>query len=316
MSSNEHDPRAHHVDASPLAERIAGAPVSWGISEVPGWGWQYDTATVLAQMAELGLAATELGPKGFLPDAPEDKAATLSAAGLSAVGQFVPVVLHDTEHDPLTEAEQALDALHAAGATTLVLAAATGRDGYDVRPDLDESGWQTMLTNLDRLAGAARERGLVATVHPHVGTMVDSGEATQRVIDGSDIGLCLDTGHLLIGGGDPVALAQGHPDRIAHVHLKDVRSDVATRVRTGELTYVDGIRQGLFTPLGAGDIDVVAIVGALEDAGYDGWYVLEQDAVLDGDPGATEGRRTPRADVEESLDFLLGLAAQWSGVGI
>lgn len=301
----------HHVGARPLAERIAGAPISWGVCEVPGWGWQYDPATVLAQMADVGLAATEFGPEGFLPDSPEDKAGTLAAAGLEAVGQFVPVVLHDPATDPLPEVEQVMDGLVAADATVVVLAAATGADGYDTRPELDEAGWQTLLGNLDRLAEAARGRRLVATLHPHVGTMVETGEETERVIRGSSIGLCLDTGHLLIGGGDPVAVARNHPDRVAHVHLKDVRAAVAERVRSGDLTYTEGIRSGLYTPLGQGDVDVAAIVGALEDSGYDGWYVLEQDTILDADPG-TDG---PVAQVEKSLDHLLGLAAQWSGVG-
>ncbi|HEY3557144.1 MAG TPA: inosose dehydratase, partial [Kribbella sp.] len=78
-----------------LAARIAGAPISWGVCEVPGWGWQYDVETVLAEMRTAGLAATEFGPDGFLPDDPSDKAKTLADAGLRAVGGFVPVVLHD-----------------------------------------------------------------------------------------------------------------------------------------------------------------------------------------------------------------------------
>jgi inosose dehydratase len=296
----------------PLPDRIAGAPISWGVCEVPGWGWQYDPATVLTQMSEVGLAATEFGPDGFLPDDPQEKARTLAGFDLSAVGQFVPVVLHDPGHDPLPEVDRALDGLVAAGATTVVLAAATGGEGYDARPVLDDAGWATLVGNLDRLAAAASGRGVTATLHPHVGTVVESGEDTDRVLAGSSIGLCLDTGHLLIGGGDPVALARQHPGRVAHVHLKDVRRSVAERVRSGELSYTDGVRAGLYVPLGEGDVDVAAIVGALEDHGYAGWYVLEQDTILDGDPG--DGG--PVDDVETSLDFLLGLAAQHSGVGI
>lgn len=296
----------------PLADRIAGAPISWGVCEVPGWGWQYDSATVLGQMAEVGLAATEFGPDGFLPDDPQDKARVLAEGGLEAVGQFVPVVLHDPGHDPVPEVERALDGLVAARASTVVLAAATGRGGYDERPVLDDAGWTTLLANLDRLDTAARARGITATLHPHVGTMVESGEETDRVIGGCTIGLCLDTGHLLIGGGDPVAVARSHPTRIAHVHLKDVSEAVARRVRDGELSYTEAVRGGLYVPLGQGDVDIAAIVGALEDSGYAGWYVLEQDTILPGDPGA-EG---PLGDVETSLYYLLGLAAQHSGVGV
>lgn len=295
-----------------LDERIAGAPISWGVCEVPGWGWQYDPETVLTQMSDVGLAATEFGPDGFLPAGPEAKARTLAAHDLQAVGQFVPVVLHDAGHDPLPEVERTMDGLVAARATTVVLAAATGKEGYDARPDLDDEGWATLLANLDRLDAAAAARGLTATLHPHVGTMVESGEETDRVLAGSRIGLCLDTGHLLIGGGDPVAVAVTHPDRIKHVHLKDVRLPVARRVQSGDLSYTDAVNEGLYVPLGEGDVDITAIVTALEDHGYFGWYVLEQDAILSEAPGEAG----PLDDVRTSLHHLLGIAAQRSGVGI
>ena len=298
--------------SSPLFDRIAGAPISWGVCEVPGWGHQLEPATVLAQMSELGLAATEFGPEGFLPDAPQDKARTLREHGLAAVGQFVPVVLHDPGHDPLPEVLTAMEALVSAGASTVVLAAATGQEGYDVRPQLDEPGWATLLANLDRLREAAAGQGLTATLHPHVGTMVESGEETDRVLAGSSIGLCLDTGHLLIGGGDPVRVAREHPERIAHTHLKDVRLDWARRVQTGEVSYTQAVAEGMYVPLGQGDVDIAAIVTALEDSGYAGWYVLEQDTILSGPPDG-EG---PVGDVRASYDYLLVLAAQHSGVGI
>ena len=299
---------------SPLSDRIAAAPISWGVCEVPGWGHQLEAGTVLAQMNELGVAATEFGPDGFLPDAPEDKAQTLREHGLQAVGQFVPVVLHDPAHDPLPEVEAAMEGLVAAEASTVVLAAATGREGYDRRPDLDDGGWVTLLANLDRLAAAAAARGLTATLHPHVGTMVESGGETERVLAGSTIGLCLDTGHLLIGGGDPVRIAREHPGRIAHAHLKDVRLDVARRVQSADLSYTEGVAAGMYVPLGQGDGDIAGIVGALEDAGYAGWYVLEQDTILPGPP--EDDDEGPVADVRTSYYYLLALAAQHSGVGI
>ena len=121
--------------SSPLSDRIAAAPISWGVCEVPGWGHQLDPATVLGEMTELGVAATEFGPDGFLPEAPQDKANTLREYGLQAVGQFVPVVLHDPAQDPLPEVDAAMEGLVAAGASTLVLAAATGlkKAGHSTR---------------------------------------------------------------------------------------------------------------------------------------------------------------------------------------
>ena len=292
----------------PLTQRIAGAPISWGVCEVPGWGHQLGTDLVLRQMREAGLAATEFGPEGFLPDAPEAKAATLASHGLRAVGQFVPVVLHDPDHDPLPEVEAALTGLLAADARTVVVAAATGAHGYDARPALDAAGWSTLLANLDRISATAAEAGVLATLHPHVGTMIESGQETQRVLDGSGIGLCLDTGHLLIGGGDPLALATGQPGRIAHVHLKDVRVDHADRVKGGHTTYTEAVADGMYVPLGAGDVDIAGIVRALEADGYAGWYVLEQDTILRAAPGE-DGGTDPLDDVRASVDHLRSLAA-------
>ena len=153
-------------------------------------------------------------------------------------------------------------------------------------------------------------RGLVAALHPHVGTMVESGEETDRVLAGSRIGLCLDTGHLLIGGGDPVRVAREHPERIAHMHLKDVDLAWARKVQEGSATYTEAVAAGMYVALGRGDVDVAAIVDSLEGAGYAGWYVLEQDTILAGDPAdpaTPAGAADPVADVRASVDHLATL---------
>jgi len=224
-----------------IADRLAGAPISWGVCEVPGWGWQLDSATVLSQMQELGLVATEFGPDGFLPDDPTDKAKTLADKGLSAVGGFVPVVLHDPAVDPVLAIHKALAGFKASGASTLVLAAATGTRGYDARPGLDDDGWQVLLGNLDRLALFAGRMGIIATVHPHVGTMVETADDVERVLAGSGIGLCLDTAHLW-GAGVAIDAAEGVDalvdsiasriglERIVMIHLNDSRAAFGSRV--------------------------------------------------------------------------------------
>ena len=279
--------------------RIAGAPISWGVCEVPGWGHQMAPDRVLAEMRELGLAATEFGPAGFLPADPHARGALLESYGLRAVGGFVPVVLHDPARDPLPAVAAALDAFGAA--RTLVLAAATGRDGYDARPDLGAAAWRTLLGNLDRLAAHAADRGVQATLHPHVGTVVERTDEVDRVLDGSGIPLCLDTGHLFIGGTDPLALARAAPGRIAHTHLKDVDVALAERVRSGEMAYTEAVRAGMYRPLGGGDIDIAGIVGALADSGYAGWYVLEQDTIVDAEPAPGAG---PHEDVRAGIAYL------------
>lgn len=284
--------------------RIAGAPISWGVCEVPGWGFQLDAERVLTDMQELGLAATEFGPEGFLPATHAERNALLSGHGLAAVGGFLPVVVH-TDHDPMPEVDAFIDDCLASGAGVVVLAIATGQDGYDTRPELSDVEWKTLLANLDRIADHTAERGLVAVVHPHIGTLVENAEETQRVLDGSHIGLCIDTGHLVAAGADPVAITLANLPRVGHVHLKDVDAAIAARVQSGEIPFSDAVSQGLWTVLGEGSVDVAAMIAALEGHGYTGWYVLEQDLKLKTAP---EGEG-PKADVAKCLAYVQGALA-------
>jgi inosose dehydratase len=292
--------------------RIAGAPISWGVCEVPGWGYQISPDRVLTEMRDAGLTATEVGPEGFLPAEPAELAATLDRYDLTSVGGFAPVLLHERNHDPVPGIGHLLDAFVASRAEVLVLAAATGSDGYDSRPTLDDDQWKTLLHNLDRLHAAAAERGIRAVLHPHVGTMIEKRDEVYRVLDGSIIPLCLDTGHLLIGGTDPMELVTTAAGRITHAHLKDVSLPLARRVQSGELTYTEAVAQGMYTPLGTGDADIASVVNRLLDNGFDGWFVLEQDTIL-GDEPLDEG---PVLDVRKSVAFLRSVVDARAGVSV
>lgn len=285
------------------ADRIAGAPISWGVCEVPGWGHQLAPARVLAEMQDVGLAATELGPDGFLPSDPGAMADVLARHELQAIGGFTPLLLHVPGNDPVPDVEKLLQAYAATGSDVLVLSAVTGLDGYDDRPELDAQGWRTLLGNLDRLDALAAEHGVKAVLHPHVGTMVENGEEVQRVLDGSSVALCLDTGHLLIGGTDPAELTRQAPHRIAHTHVKDVDLGLARQVQSGRRTYTEAVREGIYRPVGRGDVDFAAIVEHLRADGYPGWYVLEQDTILTEEPRG-EG---PLTDVRTSVAALQAL---------
>jgi inosose dehydratase len=270
------------------------------VCEVPGWGYQLSPERVLQEMRDVGLVATELGPEGFLPSTPDAMAETLSRHDLHAVGGFTPLLLHRPDHDPVPAVAELLKAYAATGSDTLVLSAVTGLAGYDERPALDETGWRTLLSNLDRLAALAAEHRVRAVLHPHVGTMVQNPEEVQRVLEGSQIALCLDTGHLLIGGTDPAELTRQAPERIAHTHMKDVDSGLARQVQDGRRTYTEAVREGMYRPLGTGDVDFEAIIRYLRRQDYQGWYVLEQDTILTEEPGG-EG---PLADVRTSVEYL------------
>lgn len=260
--------------------KIAGAPISWGVCEVPGWGDVLPSDTVLAEMHSLGLTATELGPPDYLPADPEALKTLLRGHELSLVGGFLAVTLHTDVQSTLDEADRVAAILKAGGAEVLVLAAATGLDGYDETPKLTDDEWNTLVGTCAKIREIAAGHGLKTVLHPHVGTHVEREAEVERFLADSDLQLCLDTGHLLIGGTDPVELARRYPDRIGHVHLKDVRGEIAAKVRSGELSYTDAVEQGIYVPLGDGDVDVEALVKLVQEAGYTGWFVLEQDTQL------------------------------------
>jgi inosose dehydratase len=284
--------------------RVAGAPISWGVCEVPGWGYQMEAERVLAEAAHLGLTALEAGPEGFLPGKPQEMADLLTEHGLELVGGFVPAVLHRPEarDSELASIERQAGLFAAAGAGVLVIAATTGEEGYEGSAGLEDDEWDELFATLAMVEEIGANHGLSVVLHPHYGTEIASPEHVQRFLDGCDTALCLDTGHSMVGGGDPVALTESAAARIRHVHLKDVDRDLAERVVSGKLPYEQAVRDGLFRPLGDGDVDVKRVLEVLDGAGYDGWYVLEQDIMLAADPGYG-----PSAEVGRSLAYLRGV---------
>lgn len=285
--------------------RVAGAPITWGVCEVPGWGVELPPSVVLSEMASLGLSATELGPTGYLGASPSDVRSALSSHGMSLVGGFLPVVLHASSSPDLSEASAAIATLAGAGSEVVVLAADLGGSSYDAKSELTDAEWSNLVSNISAVTSLATSHGLRTTLHPHVGTAIESADSVNRLLDSSDVPLCLDTGHLAIGGTDPLALAQSAPSRIGHVHLKDVNLTIAKSVADGTTPFIDGVRSGMFTPLGEGDLDIAGIISALESSGYTGWYVLEQDAALSTTPTSGTG---PISDARRSVDFLKALA--------
>jgi inosose dehydratase len=292
------------VSNAPVSERLAGAPISWGACEVPGWGVMPDPERVLSEMASVGLRGTELGPPGFFPTDPAALRETLGRHDLQLVGAFVPLVLHHRElGDAARLAQEASALLAGAGARMFVLSIIED-EGWTEPTELDDDGWRNLAANVNAIEAIAASDGLTVALHPHVGTLVETDEQVRLALERLDVGWCLDTGHLLIGGADPVAFVRDHGDRIVHAHLKDVDTSIAARVRSGELSFQAATKLGLFVPLGQGDAGVAAAMNELARHGYDGWLVLEQDtAISDGDPDA---ERAPLADVTASIAFLDG----------
>jgi inosose dehydratase len=288
-----------------LAARLAGAPISWGVCEVPGWGRQLDPERVFGEMASLGLRATELGPIDYLPFEPAAIRERLAAHGLKLVGGFVPLVLHEIELDT-AQADQIAATLAAAGAEVFVAAAV--RDlAWSPRIGIGREAWHRLARHLAEVERRVAQHGLTLALHPHAGTQVETAWDVETLLALSDVGWCLDTGHLLIGGTDPVDFVRNHGDRIVHAHLKDVDAGIATRLRAGELTLVEATQAGLFRPLGQGDARIDEVVGLLNAAGYERWLVLEQDTAITGEEPPVG--RGPVTDVRTSIEYLHTLAS-------
>ena len=287
-------------------EDLAGAPISWGVCEVPGWGRQLPPERVLGEMSALGLGATELGPAGWLPTDPGRLADLLARHDLRLVGGFVPFVLHTADFEPARAEAERMAALLAAAGAGVLCAAVVADAAWSAPFALDVPQWRRLTEHLARLDEIVAGHGLALAVHPHAGTLLEAAADVGRLLADSEVGICLDTGHLVIGGADPAAIAREHPDRIAHVHLKDVDDAVARRLRAGELGLMGAVQAGLFLPLGAGDAGIVEVIRALEANGYEGRLVLEQDTAITGqEPPVGSG---PVLDVKRSIEFLATVA--------
>jgi inosose dehydratase len=285
-------------------ERIATAPTSWGLCEVPGWGLQLPPDRVLPEMKELGFDATEAGPDGYLGNSADEIRELLDRYELTLVGGFLPLVLHERSAiaGSLATARRVAEHFRSAGASYLVSAVVVDERWSPRRP-LSRDDWRRVFEGLTRVDDIASEAELVHVLHPHWGTLVERRDDVERVLDASDVLLCLDTGHLALGGTNPSRLAREVSERVGHVHLKDYDETVAAQLRAGALELVPAVKAGLFRPLGDGDAPVAATVGALERSGYTGWYVLEQDTSVVAADEATG----PAEDVRRSYDYLLSL---------
>jgi inosose dehydratase len=290
------------------ARRLAGAPISWGVCEVPGWGLQLPPARVLDEMVELGLDAIELGPIGWLPADPDALARVLQHHGLRLVGGFVPLVLHEPEFEPARAQTEKIARLLAAVDADVFVAAIVQDLDWSAPSPFDDAQWRRTADRLARVEELVARRGLTLALHPHAGTLLENAEQVERALAATTTCFCLDTGHLTIGGIDPTSFVRDHGERIVHVHLKDVDKTLATQVRERSQTLMQATQQGLFRPLGQGHANIEEVVRLLDRHGYERWLVLEQDTAITGkEPPVGSG---PIVDVKASIDFLNTLARQ------
>jgi inosose dehydratase len=266
--------------------RIANAPLSYGAFEltvgvfpnVPG------PDELLAQMAAAGFAGTELGPPGYLGEDDELRD-RLERHGLELTGGWCPVRFSEPDawDEDFAELERTLALFESAGARDA--RPVFGDGGSEKRranpgrgePPLDAEAWRRWAEGVRRAADLARSRGFEPTLHPHTSTYVETPAEIERALELTDVGVLVDTGHLLIGGADPVEALRAWGDRVDYVHVKDVRMDVLRGVVADRADALEAWRRGIFCELGEGDVDLDAFFAAL--GGYDGWIVVEQDRI-------------------------------------
>jgi inosose dehydratase len=289
--------------------RVANAPLSYGAFEMTvGSDFAVpEPERVLEAIGAAGYAGTDLGPPGYLGEG-DVLRERLARAGLDVVGGFVP--MRFSEGDDGAALRHTLDLFDAAGATRArpVLCDAggperianPGRGGEDASLRLDGARWRALVEGVTRAAEAARERGYEPVFHHHTSTYVEGVPEIERFLEDTDVELLLDSGHLLVAGGDPVRALREWGERIGAVHIKDVRLGVLEGVKAERADTLTAWRRGLFCALGEGDVDLDAFCAALSERRYEGWVVVEQDRVLD-DPGAFEAASAEQAANREWL---------------
>jgi inosose dehydratase len=291
--------------------RVANAPCSWGVLEFDLEGVASGGERVLSEMAATGFVGTELGDWGFLPTDPPALKTMLDRHGLGMVGAFVPVALRDpTTHEAGAEAAVKVARLLAAVAETpfIVLADDNGKvpertaNAGRIVPaqGLTDAEWTVFGAGANRVAAAVRkETGLRTVFHHHCAGFVETPAEVATFLDRTDpdlVGLCLDMGHYAFGGGDPLEALVRHGDRIRHIHFKDCDPTVAAQSRAEGWDYFTSVGKGVFCELGKGRVDFPAILKTLQQRGFDGWIVVEQDVL--------PGMGTPLESARRNREYL------------
>jgi inosose dehydratase len=260
--------------------RFGTNPIAWSNDDLPELGGETPVETCLAEARAAGYAGIELGNKF-----PRDSATLrplLLRHGLALVSGWYSARLHErTVEAELHAAEPHLALLRDMGCAVVVFAETTGSIAasratpLSRRPVLDD--WVAFGRKLTATAERLAASGLQMAYHHHLGTVVQTEAEIDRLmaVTGDAVGLLLDTGHAFGAGGDPVAIARRHRDRIVHVHCKDVRQGVLARTRSEDWSFLDAVLAGLFTVPGDGTIDFAKVLRELRL--YAGWLVVEAE---------------------------------------
>ena len=295
--------------------KIANAPCSWGVLEFDLEGKAAGYVQVLNEIRETGYEGTELGDWGFMPVVPSELRRELNKRSLSMVGAFVPVFLKDgTKHKAGAEIAVKTARLMADAGypdAFIVLADENGSikertsNAGRVTPSmgLNRNEWRIFAEGADLVAREVKTKtGLRTVFHHHCAGYVETPEEIEKLLSLTDpalVGLVLDMGHYMFGGGNPLEALKKHKDRIWHIHFKDCHPDVAAKSRKEGWDYFKSVASGVFCELGKGSVDFKAIVKELKAQKYSGWIVVEQDVL--------PGMGNPKVCAQRNREFIKSL---------
>jgi inosose dehydratase len=261
-------------------------PTGWTNDDLPSLGDEISFEQCVSEIALAGYEGCSVGHK--FPTDPAELRAALDLRGLrvSEPWHSTYFTVAGMERPNLEGFKRQMAFINEMGGTDIGLAEL----GHAVhqqpialkanKPVFSDEQWKLLSEGLNRLGSMATDEGMRLCYHHHMGTGVQSREEVDRLMaatDAAHVHLLLDTGHLYWSGDDPLALARDHGERIRHVHLKDIRRGVMEDCDARGLPFLDAVREGVFTVPGDGDIDFKPILSALDEAGFEGWLVVEAE---------------------------------------
>jgi inosose dehydratase len=277
-----------------MSIRFGVSPIAWINDDMPELGGDTPLDKVLAEARDIGFTGIELG--GKFPRDPQVLAALLSRFRLSLVGGWYSAsLLTRTVPEEIAAMQSHLALLRALDCRVFIQAETSNAIHGDrarplsATPRLERAQWSGFGAKLTAVADYVAAQGLRFAYHHHLGTVVESPEDIESFLQstGPSVGMTVDTGHAALAGVDPIALIRSHPQRVAHVHCKDIRGEVFRGIKSRGGSFLQGVLHGMFTVPGDGDLDFHQVMQALAAIGYHGWIIVEAEQ----DPAVADPRR-------------------------
>ncbi len=263
-------------------------PIAWSNDDDHALGGDISLETCLSEAGEIGFDGIEKGHK--FPSDPEELKAVLTPYGLAFIsGWYSMNILARSVEQEKAAMQSHLDLLKAVGCKLCIVCETTGavhgidKDHVAVndRPVLADEEWEKFGSDMEEMAAFCAEQGIALAYHHHMGSVVENEDEIDRFMEvtGPETRLLLDTGHALFGGADPERVAKKHMSRVVHIHAKNVRPDIMKEVREQRLSFLDGVRRGVFTVPGDPDgvVQFTPVLQVAAEHGYEGWLVIEAE---------------------------------------